>query len=123
VPEARIVRVEPDEFVSLSVIAERTKRTTESIRQLYKGLRGPGGFPSPISWIDQKNKVWRWSDVAEWFEQALGEAVGSHEAETVAALNGVLETRRHLQRIGEDERAAVASFVSEDEDLHSLLAV
>lgn len=110
---AQVVRVEPDEFVSLAVIAERASMTREGIRSYAVGRVGPGGFPSPVSWIDQKNRVWRWSDVVEWFAHDLGKPVASpQEAETVAAFNGILEARLHLTRLGRaPEREAVTSFV------------
>ena len=124
VSDATVVRIEPDELVSQSVIAKRTGRTKESVRLLYTGQRGPGGFPAPVSWIDQKHKVWHWSEGAEWFEQALGEPIAAgHEAETIATLNGMLEARRHLRRVSDAERHAVAAFVHEDAELNSLLAV
>lgn len=113
VPGAKVVRVEPDEFVSLTVIAERVSMTNEGVRSYTVGRVGPGGFPSPVSWIDQKNRVWRWSDVVEWFANDLGKPIASQqEAETIAAFNGVLEARLHLERIGHgEERSTIASFV------------
>ncbi len=121
VPGAKVVRVEPDEFVSLSVIAERASMTREGVRSYYVGRVGPGGFPSPVSWIDQKNRVWRWTEVLEWFSERLGKAIGSQvEAETIAAFNGVLEARLHLERIAhQNERSTVASFVRSE--LHEVL--
>src|SRR5579864_5635923 len=48
----RVARVEPDDLITASMIAERTGRTRESIRLLVNGNRGPGDFPSPVGWID-----------------------------------------------------------------------
>jgi len=72
VPGLCVLRVEPDELVSATVIAERTKRSRESVRLLVEGKRGPGGFPAPISWVDAKRRLWQWSDVARWFADELG---------------------------------------------------
>lgn len=46
-PGLEIVRVEPDDLVSMATIAERSGRSRESIRLLASKQRGPGGFPPP----------------------------------------------------------------------------
>ena len=96
-PRATVVRVEPDDLVTAATIADRTGRTRESIRLLASGERGPGGFPAPLSWLDGSSKVWQWSQVSQWFASQLSETPGLGGApQFVAALNGVLETRRQL---------------------------
>jgi hypothetical protein len=124
VPGAMVFRVEPDELVSMAKIAERTSRSRESVRLLAEGSRGPGGFPSPLSWVDAKSKVWRWTDVAEWFETRLGEPLAlTEEAETIATFNGLLEARLHSRRLPRtEERQAVGEFARADQELHALLA-
>jgi hypothetical protein len=119
VPEAKVVRVEPDDLVTLSGIAERVGRTKESVRLLALGKRGPGGFPSPLSWVASRNPLWQWSDVAEWFATRLGEEIpGSGSAAFVAALNGALEARWRLAQVSEpDEREELARVLREDLDL------
>ncbi|MDX6299926.1 MAG: hypothetical protein QOF53_1140, partial [Nocardioidaceae bacterium] len=42
-----VLHVDPDELVWASEIAERTGRTRQSVDQLIKAQRGPGGFPIP----------------------------------------------------------------------------
>jgi hypothetical protein len=125
VPEARVVRVEPEEFVSMKAVADRTGLTKEYVRLLAEGKRGPGGFPAVVRWVDAKTRLWMWSDVAEWFETRLGKHVTvTGETHAVAAFNGILEVRRHAPRLlSEEERAAVAEFVREDEELRTLLGV
>jgi hypothetical protein len=44
-PDVELLRVQPEDIVSLSAIAARTGRTDESVRLLTLGRRGPGGFP------------------------------------------------------------------------------
>ncbi len=122
VAEARVVRVEPEEFVSLSSIAKRTGRSRESIRLLAEGRRGPGGFPTPERWVDARTTVWHWAEVAEWFENRLGEHVArADEAHVVAAINGLLEARRHAAQAPEPIRRAVASFAHATPELRELL--
>ncbi|MBA2535930.1 MAG: hypothetical protein H0V20_00660 [Actinobacteria bacterium] len=115
VPDVRVLRVEPDELVTPTVIAKRTGRSRESVRLLIQGKRGPGGFPPPVAWVDAKSKLWQWSDVARWFGEALGEALPTAEGvEFLAALNGALEVRRRAARLeSDDERVAVANVLGD----------
>ena len=121
VPQLRVLRVEPDEFVSASAIAERTGRTRESVRLLVEGKRGPGGFPAPVAWVDAKTRLWRWSDVARWLSDALGDAVAAGDgAEFLAALNAALELRARVPGLGTAaERGAVAELLRGPADLLS----
>jgi hypothetical protein len=94
-PEAELLRVEPDDLVTVAAIAARVGRSHESVRLLSQGRRGPGDFPAPAGRIDEKTQVWRWSEVAQWFEEQMDvEVDGAPEAAFLAALNDVLELRR-----------------------------
>lgn len=97
----RVVRVEPDELVSASAIARRLGRTRQSVAQLVAGRRGPGGFPPPAVWVDGAARLWRFSDVAEWFSAAVEHEPGVDRlaAEFLAMLNGELQARRHRERL------------------------
>lgn len=113
--EYRVLRVEPDDLVNATVIAERTGRSRESIRLLANGERGEGDFPKPVTWLDGSNQIWRWGEVTAWFHDR-GEAVGGSAGgapQFIAALNGVLETRRQLgalSRVASDENAPALAF-------------
>lgn len=87
----RVRRVEPDDLVTAAEIAARLGRSRESVRLLIAGRRGVGDFPSPISHARQRNRLWRWSEVACW----AGEATDSEmaHARVVAATNAALELR------------------------------
>jgi hypothetical protein len=93
-PEATILRVEPDDLVTIAAIAERVGRSHESVRLLARGERGPGGFPPPAGKLDAKTQVWRWADVARWFEENAGPVSGGEHAAFLAALNDILDLRR-----------------------------
>lgn len=94
-PEAELLRVEPDDLVTVAAIAARVGRSHESVRLLSQGRRGPGGFPAPAGRIDDKTQVWRWSEVAEWFRDRMDtDVAGAPEAAFLAALNDILELRR-----------------------------
>jgi hypothetical protein len=114
VPEMRVLRVEPDNLVSASAIARRTKRTRESVRLLIEGKRGPGRFPAPLSWVDAEKRLWQWSDVARWFADELGDDTwATADAETIAAINAALETRHRLEGLDKrlrDELAQLAGL-------------
>ena len=94
---ARVIRVEPDELVTASEIAERTGRTRESIRLLAAGKRGQGGFPPPLRGMKSRIRLWRWAEVALWLAEREGDLTDPlvDEAHTIAAINGALELRRH----------------------------
>ncbi len=119
VPGLRVIRLEPDDLVTMVVVAARTGRTRESVRLLVEGKRGPGGFPPPIAWVDAKTRLWQWSDVAEWFA-AWGADVSVDEAQFIAAVNGALELRRRARRLSRPEaRRALAGLIREESDLLS----
>lgn len=117
----RVLRVEPDELVSASAIAERVGRTRESVRLLIEGKRGPGDFPAPVAWVDAKTRLWRWSDVARWLRDTHGEEVPVGEgAEFLAALNAALDLRARVPELATPaERRAVAEVLRDDIDLLS----
>lgn len=95
-----VLRVEPDDIVTMAEIAERLGRTRESVRLLISGQRGPGGFPGPISHARDRARLWRWSDVTEWFGQA--DTAQREAAHFVAALNAALELRRQAPGVADE---------------------
>jgi hypothetical protein len=70
---ARVVHVEPDEFVTMSEIARRLEVTREGVRKWVLGARGPGRFPPPAGHLSQKSPLWRWTDVVNWFRTSVPE--------------------------------------------------
>jgi len=116
VPGMRVLRVEPDELVTATVIAERVGRTRESVRLLIEGKRGPGGFPAPLAWVDAKTRLWQWSDVARWFSESLGRETELGEgAAFLAAVNAALDLRNRIPKLsGADEISAVARLVDRE---------
>jgi hypothetical protein len=100
VPSLRVRRVEPDDIVTMAEIAERLDRTRESVRLLIAGSRGPGGFPPPISHGRERGRLWRWSDVANWFEKLEPEE--REAAHFIAAVNAALELRHSEDQMSDD---------------------
>ncbi|MBA3312239.1 MAG: hypothetical protein M3552_10885 [Planctomycetota bacterium] len=90
----RVARVEPSDLVGASEIGRRLGRSREAARKYVLGERGPGGFPPAVG-----EGIWRWADVAEW---ATAHGLASdpldvgHARET-AAINDVLDLRRHVE--------------------------
>jgi predicted DNA-binding transcriptional regulator AlpA len=105
VPGLSVVRVEPDQLVWASEIAERVGRTRQSIDQLVKGQRGPGGFPAPVSG-SARNPLWRWADVEAWFAAYEHREIDAERPAVVGAVNGALEARRNLHAQPNAELAA-----------------
>ncbi len=108
---ARVVRVEPDDLVSIADIARRTGRTDESVRLLIRGERGPGAFPAPATRVGGgRSRVWRWADVEEWLGRHVAQAeVASEMAHqdrywsVIALVNEHLRQRAYWGR--EDDEA------------------
>lgn len=97
VPGVRVVHLEPDDLVTMSEIAERVGRTRESVRLLISGDRGPGGFPAPATHFRNRQRMWRWQEVAVWFADKLGEpqVVGDPgTAQFITAFNAGLKWRK-----------------------------
>ena len=116
-PSVRLLRVLPDDLVTVAAIAARTGRSDESVRLLGQGRRGPGGFPPAAGWINEKTQVWRWVDVARWFSDALDEPpAGAEHAAFLAAMNDALDlAARAVDLRGRpDELAAVLRFLPKD---------
>ncbi len=66
---ARVRRVEPDSYVSISDIAERAGLTRQSISLLVSGARGPGDFPPPKLRVTSDSPLWDWLTVARWLHR------------------------------------------------------
>jgi hypothetical protein len=90
-PGFHLLRLEPDDLVSQSAIAERLGRSAESIRMLIAGHRGPGAFPPAVAAINHKTQVWSWVLVSHWFRETHGVTIeGEDNAQWIAALNASL---------------------------------
>jgi hypothetical protein len=112
VPDAQVLRVEEDDLATMADMAKRAGRSPESVRLLVNGKRGPGGFPPAAGRLDARTKVWRWSDVGEWFAEALGEPLAdTQDSAFIQAFNDALELRRLADRLGKQQRQAVANVL------------
>jgi predicted DNA-binding transcriptional regulator AlpA len=98
---ARVVRVEPDDLVTMAEIARRAGRSRESVRQLAKGWRGPGDFPAPVANLGKRSPIWRWTEVARWLAERGERFTGAREElwTVVPALNAALELRRQSEAL------------------------
>ena len=111
-PKAEILRVVEDDLATMADIARRAGRTPESVRLLVNGKRGPGGFPPAAGRVGARTKVWRWSDVADWFARVLAEPLAdTDDSAFIQAVNDVLELRRLNGKLGAQQRKAVATML------------
>lgn len=112
VPGLTVVRVEPDDLVTMSEIAQRLGRTRESVRLLIAGERGPGMFPPPVSHLRTHNRLWRWNEVAGWARDAgiAGSGVSVEAASLIAAVNAALQMRTVAPPAAKAARAMVGSL-------------
>jgi len=100
--DARVLRVtEDDDWLTASEIATRVGRTRQSIGQLVRGDRGPGGFPAPVARHGSPNPLWSWTDVEAWFERYEPAAVPKRGSKLspdfLAELNDRLDLRERLR--------------------------
>ncbi len=111
VPGLQVVRIEPDELVTMAAIAERSGLSREYIRLLSTNERGPGGFPAPVTYADHKTRLWHWPDVAHWLiehERAKVE-VDAHAADLVAAMNAAFDLREHARHLHDKHDLALVA--------------
>jgi len=108
VDSLRVLRVEPDDLVTRAEIAKRLHRTRESIRLLAAGRRRIGSFPAPASHIRQKNRLWRWSEVAAW---AGDDSPSVAQARVIAAWNAALELRSVAGNLPSEARPLIAALL------------
>lgn len=108
----QIVRIAPEELVSLSAIAQRAGVSREYVRLLANQGRGPGGFPPPVAYADRKTRLWHWADVAEWLQEhkMSKAALDTEGADLVLAVNAVLSYRRHARHLHKADLALVAEM-------------
>ncbi|HEY1652245.1 MAG TPA: hypothetical protein VGG09_10220 [Acidimicrobiales bacterium] len=96
-------RIEPDDIVTMAEIADRVDRTRESVRLLFEGKRGPGGFPAPLSHGPDRGRLWRWSDVAHSMKEL--EPEDKEAAHFVAAANAAFDLRYRTRQMNDDAAA------------------
>lgn len=114
-PDAIVLRVEGDDLATVADIARRSARSAEGVRLLVNGKRGPGGFPPAAGRLDARTKVWRWADVARWFDEALAEPLPAASDSTfLQAFNDALEIRRLSRRLGKVQRRAIARALPDE---------
>lgn len=114
-PQARVVRIEPDDLVTMATIARRCGRTRESIRLLANEDRGPGGFPPPVAYVDERTRLWHWPDVARWLNEhrKAGIEIDTEAADLVAAMNAAFDLRDHSGRLQPSDRTLVSKALDE----------
>lgn len=109
VPGLRVTRVEPDDLVTMSEIAERLGRSRESVRLWISGARGPGEFPQPVSHLKARTRLWRWSEVTAWTERQ-GTSSDRLKASLIAAVNAALALRDSAAELPPRDRRLLASL-------------
>lgn len=110
VPGLRAVGLENQDAVTLSDAAQRLgRRTTESLRLLAEGKRGPGGFPRPL--VDTGNvRVYSWAEIVTWLHEALGEDTPDVNRDLLLA-DHALRLADEAERAGKSQAEAVRHLV------------
>lgn len=97
VKDIHAVRIEPEELVTASEIADRIGKSREAVRLLASGQRGRGDFPQPVSHLRFRSPLWRLPDVLAWTSSDPAEV---EQARVLAYLNARLQlehSRRELR--------------------------
>lgn len=81
-------RVEPDDLVTMSELADRLGRTIESVRLLTSGRRGDGSFPGPVVRTTSRGHLWSWAQVARWDRRPAQER---ERSEWIAGINARIQ--------------------------------
>jgi len=81
-------RVEPDDLVTMSELADRLGRSIESVRLLTTGQRGDGSFPAPVVRMTSRGHLWSWAQVARWDRRPTPEV---QQAEWIAGINARIQ--------------------------------
>jgi hypothetical protein len=117
----QVVRIAPEEFVTLAAIAERAGLSREYVRLLANQERGPGGFPSPVAYADHKTRLWHWADVAEWLQvnKKSKAELDTEGADLVVVMNAAFSYRRHAQHLPKRDLALVAEVLGDNPFVHS----
>ena len=96
---AEVWRVDECNLVTPSEIARRIGRSRQLVHQYMTGQRGPGGFPAPECNLTEGAPLWAWCAVGYWLHQNdMIRPELLEDAETVAAINNVLEGARQKRR-------------------------
>lgn len=118
IPRVRISRVEPDDYVTLTDISKRMGWSREYVRLLVLGKRGTGFFPPPLTRLgNNRNRIWRWSEVSRWLVDHHGAVVpGTSAYPFVAALNSVLELRDTIPALKDNGGDEIAAILSKEQE-------
>jgi len=102
------VRIKLDEYVNASDIARRMKRSRQSVSQLIRGQRGPGGFPPPAYVSSGNIASYAWTDVIDWITENGFQAELTPRQEetfaTAATMNALLQLQRKIKTVAKAKR-------------------
>lgn len=97
------VRIRLDEYANASDIATRLGRSRQSVSQLIRGQRGPGGFPSPAHLSSGNVASYAWTEVVEWLsEHGFDTCVTPAETavfNAASSFNALLQLQRNGESI------------------------
>jgi hypothetical protein len=111
--DVRVERVLPDGLVSQVEIPVRTGRTRQSVSQLVKRIRGPGGFPAP-PFGTGRAALWRWSDVVEWLVEAdlLDAGKVDEHQRVIDAANAMLDVRKVVTGLSAEDQLTIRQLMA-----------
>jgi hypothetical protein len=100
--------LDDEDLVTLGVIAQRTGRSEDAVRQWSTGATGPGGFPAPAV-PHPRRPGYNWSEVGPWLRVHIGHVPPDAEP-MLRAVNLALELRAMANSV--ERMAAIRSLLS-----------
>lgn len=105
--DIKVIRILPDDLVSISDIAKRLNTDRQRVSQWVKGERRQHGkpFPPAILKLSEKSPLWRWYSVVQWlYDQKIIQDIKIIDnAKFIENLNVVLDERNSDLRKYRDE--------------------
>lgn len=91
---ADVLRVDGSDLVTQAEIARKIGRSRQLVHQYITGVRGPGGFPAPVSEPTEGAPLWSWCEVAHWlWRNDMVKEDAMREAQVVGVINHALGLR------------------------------
>lgn len=94
---AKVIRILPDDLVSISDIAKRLDKDRQLVSLWVKGERRDkrSPFPAPVLKLSEKSPMWRWYSVVKWLneQEIIQDNKILERAKFVENINAVLEER------------------------------
>ena len=106
---AKVVRIEPDNLVTMADVAKRLDRSRSAVSQYVAGTRRER-FPAPVVRVTAENPLWDWVQVLEWLARERDPSVTDDMLAQARAIKRASETRGQSLSVDVDRRTVTATI-------------